>query len=432
MDPMRRRTRSIVAVAASLGLLVLDAQATSADPGHLDSTFSGDGQQTIDFGGDIEGADAVAVRQDGRVVVAGLTDVGTTWDFAVARLLPNGLPDPTFSGDGRVRTDFSTASTKRWDSAHDVAIDDQGRTVVVGSSMVGTNASWAIARYTLLGTLDPAFSGDGKVIVDHGDSKQDIAFAVGVRPNGKVYVAGTIPDGPSADRMAVMRFKADGTPDTTFSGDGLAIIDFPSGSELASDMAVDDDGGVVVVGRYAAAGSDSKMVIARLTPSGAFDASFKGGGKTRVGYPGLAATATAVALAPDGRIVVGGRRQVGHGQGFPIVVRLTTNGDLDPTWSGDGTSIPFVNGEITAVVVQANGRVVSLGMTTIDGIPAIVCRQKVNGKPDLLFGQSGCAIGPLISANSFLQDVAIGPGGTVVVAGTSAQSDLLAARYLGS
>ena len=89
-------------IAAVLGSVILSAGAQAA-PGDLDPTFSGNGKQTTDFGGSSE-AKAVVVQPDGKVVVVG----ATFRDFApaLARYKPNGTLDTSFSGDGKQTTDF--------------------------------------------------------------------------------------------------------------------------------------------------------------------------------------------------------------------------------------------------------------------------------------------------------------------------------------
>ena len=77
--------------------------------GSLDTSFSGDGKQTTDFG-DFDGANGVALQGNGKIVVVG---VGGTGNFALARYNPNGSLDPSFSGDGRQTTDFGGAATGR-------------------------------------------------------------------------------------------------------------------------------------------------------------------------------------------------------------------------------------------------------------------------------------------------------------------------------
>jgi uncharacterized delta-60 repeat protein len=115
-------------------ILVSGAQAAAGD---LDPTFSGDGKQTSDFGGccGAEGAAAVAIQADGKLVAAGTNDF--EFDFALARYNSDGTLDTSFSGDGR-RTNFAD-----FDGASGVALQGDGRIVAAG---VG-NGDFALARY---------------------------------------------------------------------------------------------------------------------------------------------------------------------------------------------------------------------------------------------------------------------------------------------
>src|SRR6476619_7462495 len=78
-----------------------------ADPGDLDTTFSGDGKQTTDFFGNTDGVNGVAIQADGKIVVGGYAATAAgTYDFALARYNPGGSIDNNFDGDGKVTTDF--------------------------------------------------------------------------------------------------------------------------------------------------------------------------------------------------------------------------------------------------------------------------------------------------------------------------------------
>jgi uncharacterized delta-60 repeat protein len=100
---------------------------------------------TTDFAGAFDIAGAVAIQGDGKIVAAGGAEVSGADDFALARYNANGSLDPTFSGDGKVTTDFAGDS----DQAHAVAIQANGRIVAAGHAFVsGTDDDFALARYT--------------------------------------------------------------------------------------------------------------------------------------------------------------------------------------------------------------------------------------------------------------------------------------------
>src|SRR5215216_947068 len=97
-----------------------------AASGGLDTTFSGDGRKTTDFGAH-EQAYGIAIQSNGKIVVVGRSTPGS--DFALARYNTNGAPDTTFSGDGRLLTDFGGD-----DFAYDVAVQADGKIIAVGNT----------------------------------------------------------------------------------------------------------------------------------------------------------------------------------------------------------------------------------------------------------------------------------------------------------
>ncbi|HQH86392.1 MAG TPA: tandem-95 repeat protein, partial [Anaerolineaceae bacterium] len=203
-------------------------------------------------------AHAVAVQADGKIVAAGYTENGSTYDFALARYNSDGSLDTTFSGDGLLTTDFGSDS----DYACAVALQADGKIVAAGSADNGSNTDFALARYNPDGSLDITFSGDGKLTNDFG-SGYDHAQAVAVQADGKIVAAGYASNG-SNDDFALARYNPDGSLDTTFSGDGLLTTAFGSGNDGADAVAVQADGKIVAAGS-AYNGSNLDFALARYT-----------------------------------------------------------------------------------------------------------------------------------------------------------------------
>jgi uncharacterized delta-60 repeat protein len=147
--------------------------------GSLDPTFSGDGRQ-LTLG--LTEANAVALQANGKIVAAGSgpAPLGAS-DPALARYNPNGTLDKTFSGDGKLSTDFS--GFENWASG--VALQANGKIVAVGSGA----DDFALTRYNPNGTLDATFSGNGKQTTDFG--AEDVAYALALQPNGKIVAVGS-------------------------------------------------------------------------------------------------------------------------------------------------------------------------------------------------------------------------------------------------
>jgi uncharacterized delta-60 repeat protein len=108
--------------------------------GVLDTSFSTDGKQTVDFTG-VDVARGLVLQSDGKLVAAGSNDSGT--DFAIARLTTTGVLDTTFSTDGKQTTDF-TATT---DQANALTLQSDGKLVAAGSAYNGSDDDFGLARY---------------------------------------------------------------------------------------------------------------------------------------------------------------------------------------------------------------------------------------------------------------------------------------------
>ena len=155
----RVRFAGILAAAMLLGIAPL----VQAAPGDLDPLFGSGGKVTTDFAGSLDYGTALALDSAGRLVVAGYSGPVGSADFAVARYNPDGSLDASFSGDGKVTTDFGGTN----DLGLGVAIDAAGRILVAGRlGSTYPEFDIGVVRYDPDGTLNTDFSGDGKVITD--------------------------------------------------------------------------------------------------------------------------------------------------------------------------------------------------------------------------------------------------------------------------
>ena len=182
--------------------------------GTLDTSFSGDGRQTTDFGAS-DGAHGVAIQADGKIVAVGEGSVGLT----LARYNPNGTLDTSFSGDGK-----QTLGGFGSDATSDVALQTSGKIVAVGTTFNNaTGSDFGVARFNGNGTLDTSFSGDGKKATNFGGD--DGASGVALQGDGQIVVVG-FGDQVGASNFALTRYNPNGTLDTSFSGDGKQTTDF--------------------------------------------------------------------------------------------------------------------------------------------------------------------------------------------------------------
>jgi uncharacterized delta-60 repeat protein len=310
-------SRPALVAALVVTLMLAGPRPALAGPGDIDTTFGTGGRVTTDFAGNFDFADGVLAQSNGKIVAVGYAHTETPFeasDFAVARYLANGDPDTSFSGDGRKRTDFDGFG----DQATAVARQADGKLVVVGSSDVAASDSrMAVVRYTTGGSLDTTFSGDGKVRTGFTGLGSSSASDVAIQPDGKIVVVGNGLTGAPHHRLrpaggpgvgsdiAVARFKANGALDASFSGDGRVTTNV-AGFDSATAVVVLPSGKIVVAGRSQTDGGEQRIVAVRYLPGGAPDPAFSGDGTVVVNLvPGEPEGAAGVGIRSDGRIVIG-------------------------------------------------------------------------------------------------------------------------------
>ena len=154
--------------------------------GSLDTSFSGDGKQTTDFGATRDGATGVALQGDGKIVAVGAAGSGASHQRLRPRpLQPERLRSIRASPATASRRPTSAASTRRtgWRSRAD------GKIVAVGDTeSSATGGGFALARYNPNGALDPSFSGDGKQTTTGVHFFE--ANGVAIQSDGKIVAVG--------------------------------------------------------------------------------------------------------------------------------------------------------------------------------------------------------------------------------------------------
>lgn len=307
-------------------LVCLAAPALAAD-GNLDPTFNGGQPLTVDFPGLGSEARAVAVDGAGRIVFAGNTATGAiNRDFAIGRLLPDGTLDPSFGGDGRVVVPFDLQAFN-FDGAEAVALLADGRIVAAGpvtGPSGGSARLCGVVRLEADGDLDPTFGGDGRVTfaytadasvpADTADTTDCLALAL--RPDGAILIAGTADrDNPPASYhdAFVARLEIDGDLDPTFFSrlehPGFWHSDGP-GTNEGHALRLAPNGTLWVAGASGSAVDDDDFAIFHILENGAADGAFGTGGEVSFEsgvFPDAEEVLYAIDLAPNGHLVVGGR-----------------------------------------------------------------------------------------------------------------------------
>ncbi len=331
--------------------------------GSLDGSFGDGGKQTTDFAGGDDAGRAVAVQADGKIVVAGSSDYdfgSSGYDFALARYNADGSLDGSFGDGGKQTTDFAGND----DYGNGVVLQADGKIVVAGSS----GNDFALARYNADGSLDGSFSGDGRQTTSIGFSGG--GRAVAVQADGKIVVAGHSFQGDATgEDFALARYNADGSLDGSFSGDGTQTTDFAGNDDHGNGVAVQADGKIVVVGA-GREGFARGFALARYGADGSLDSSFSGDGR-QTNFSGGRYLATAVAVQADGKLVVAG----GGGDDF-VLARYNADGSLDGSFGDGGKQTTDFGGHDfgNAVAVQADGKIVVAGTSGATGYDFALAR----------------------------------------------------------
>jgi uncharacterized delta-60 repeat protein len=280
-----------------------------------------------------------------------------------------GQLDTSFGSGGTVVTQFPSS----YSGARAVAVQADGRIVTAGFAHTNDSivSDFALTRYDANGALDSTFGTSGQVRTDFG-GRYDEALALAVQPDGRIVVAGNSSDASGND-MAVARYNNYGALDASFDGDGLALVDFGSESS-ARAVAVQPDGMIVLAGWATnAAGPSccgSDFALARLTSSGALDGSFGAGGRVVTDFlPG----------ADNGY-------DAAH-----------------------------------AVLLAPDGRIVAAGggVSTATSVDFAVARYLADGSLDATFGNGGLVTTDFVGYPDEIRDLAVDGSGRIVAGGQS-------------
>jgi uncharacterized delta-60 repeat protein len=371
--------------------------------GQLDASFGGgDGVVTLPTPPGSSNFRSVAVAPGGDVVAAGnLYDSGpTSTDLLVASFTADGVADTSFNGTGWARADFDGDR----DSAEAVAVAPGGKMVAAGDTWVNDFVTEALVRYNPDGSLDRSFDGDGKVVGPFEGARREVYDAL-VQPDRKVVVGGTSISGPRKD-FYVARFNPDGTPDTSFEGNGRAVTYLGAGRQsVVRALTLQPDGKIVAAGTAAPAGQSEALdvAVARYNTDGTLDKSFAGDG-TAVNDFQPDDDVFDVAQYPGGKIVVGGG---------PGLVRYNADGTLDRSFDRDG-AVDLGEAHLPRLAVLVQGSKVLADRTYR------VVRFNADGSPDPTFASPVLEPGPdepADGAYAFVTHMAPAPDGDVVVLG---------------
>lgn len=324
--------------------------------GTIDSAFGSGGVALVSVvtGFANESSNSHFVLPDGKILLTGHEAAAA---HLYGRLNSNGTLDSSFDGDGLFR--FAVGPGSSMYHAPGSAIDTLGRALLVGN----ISSDSLITRIAANGGADNTFSGDGTMTHDiSGSGDTDQFERLVLQSDGKIIAVGNAGTGASTN-ASVARYLTDGTPDPGFASAGVLTFDVDSNFDALTGVALQTDGKILAVGRrVSSSGTDSDFLIIRLTTSGAFDSTYSGDGKAVVDFGFTNETGAVIVLYSDGRALVGG----GAG-GEHTLFLLKTDGAIDSSFGDGGIRRTSQVSTVRALSLSSDGKILSSGIAA--GVP---------------------------------------------------------------
>ena len=334
--------------------------------GSLDNTFGSGGIVTTIIGNQVSNILSIKIQADGKIVAAGYYGSVPQAVFALTRYNTNGSLDNTFGTNGLVTTLISTPCF-----AHDIAIQTDGKILAVGASRVGSSQNiFTLCRYNTNGSLDNTFGSEGIVTTSIGTSSS--AGAIDIQADGKIVVAGRGISG-SQSFFALTRYNTNGSLDNTFGIGGIVSTSIGSTSD-ADAIAIQTDGKIVAAGQ-GKNGAQYHFALSRYNTNGSLDNTFGSGGIISTSI-GTLSRIYDIAIQTDGKIVAAGYSDIGT-QYNCVLTRYIINGSLDITFGINGivtTSIGTSSSLASGIEIQTDGKIVAVGSASDAGGQILLAR----------------------------------------------------------
>lgn len=409
--------------------------------GTPDTSFGTSGESDVGFGASYvkNAASAVTLTSTGQILLAGTAqDTTNLQHVALARLNGNGTLDGSFGSDqnGTVLSSFQISVLN---GARAMAIQSDGKIVTAGSAWPSSGRLFSVSRYNEDGTLDTTFGDGGSVDTDMTGTypKYDnYANAIAIDSQQRIIAAGQVNHASGGMDIALARYEPNGELDPSFGNGGIVITSLiPGGNNSANAVSVDSNGDILVAGVTSQPQSNqgSNFALVRYTSDGTLDTTFGGGtGWVQTDFSSPYDIAYSMALQPDGKIVLAGSADLTHPSGVGddfALARYNTDGSLDTTFGAGTGKVTtdfgpegYTNGTDVAygVTVDAAGRIVAAGSSSATPIgfnDFALARYNSDGTPDTSFGSGGRVLTAASSGNSYAGPVIVTPTGKILAGG---------------
>lgn len=406
-----------VALFSLLGFVPCNSHAT---PGDLDSTFGTAGISVKQVANDV--TRSVVVQSDGKIVLVGFSSLVSDTSIILLRFNSDGTLDTSFGTNG-VTTTTIEPSANSW--AVSAALQSDGKIVVVGHYYKSADSTLRmyVARYTAHGVLDSTFNADGVATPTIPGGTDDRATGVAIQSDGKIVVAVDSMNATNAHRFVVLRLTSSGDLDPSFGAAGVVIQALSAQQNAPTALALQPDGKIVVTGyTFDGAGSYADYATLRLNTDGSLDSGFGSGGVVVTSICSSNDYARAVALQSDGKILVGGSSHDRSGHSFSAA-RYNTDGSLDTNYNSTGivTTAIGASDVAQALVVHADGKMLLAGYSDDGAVTKFaLARYTTTGALDTSFHSTGIVTTSFSNTNDRVYAAALQADGKIVVGGNVA------------
>ena len=421
-------------------LMIAFTNVSAQNAGTLDPAFGVAGLVTTSVGTGHTWGYTMMLQNDNKIIVAGNSMFNGYVANTLVRYLADGGIDSSFGNNGIVLTQTGLVS-----SVTSLALQSNNKIVASGYTFLNDSTIYfTVLRYNADGTSDASFGNAGVVLVDVENSSY--TYNVAINAIGKIIISGYSKLNNNMG-VALVQLNTDGSLDTSFGNGGLSIHHFTESADVeAWAMAMQADGKIVTTGLiYDNILEYNKIAVIRFNTDGSLDPSFATGGIAKISVSSGSANhddfANAIAIQPDGKIIIAGDSYISPITHFALL-RLTSTGELDTTFGLGGIALTDIgNAENSAygVTVQADGKIVAVGECRDNIVSGggnfAMARYNNDGSPDMTFGNGGKVMTDFGGADDYAYCVKELTDGKLIVSGIAKNGDyynFALARYVGT
>lgn len=373
-----------------------------AQPGTFDSSFGLNGEINLNIGVTPE---VTAIQDDGKIVIGSVAPNSSSGfrTFALIRLLSDGQIDSSFGIGGKAIFLFSNVVDAY---PGDIKIQEDGKILLGGTAYLpGAQGDFQLIRCKQNGVLDSSFGTSGQVITDLGTNTDEI-YSLDIQTDGKILAAGSC-----NGYIGIARYYADGRLDTSFGNNGIITSGFACFS-IKSLF----DGKYITVGF----GQTGDFGIKKYLNNGTLDSSFGLNGESDIIFFNQGGSAEDIAVLQNGELLVSGYAINSQNQTQIVTAKLKSNGSLDSSFGLNGKSFPSFGLSYTAnsILLQNDGKII-LSALPISSGNYIVARLFSDGSIDSSFGKNGISALSFGASDSYraLNFCALQNDGKIVIVG---------------